>query len=118
MSDDKTNQASIEQHDHLVHWRCPQLGGEVPFRYCRKVAGGLPCPRIVGCWKTVFDIEAFLERHYDLDELEALWNRPRPDKIVQLAEFVARAPKKPAAEGGGGRQSRDGRESKSDGGQG
>lgn len=85
---------SIEQHDEQVHWRCRQLGGEVTFRYCRKLTDGLPCPRVVSCWHTVFDVGAFLERHYDPEQLTAAWNQPHPDKLVQLSDLIARAARK------------------------
>lgn len=91
---EKDEKAGIERHDQLVHWRCPRLGGEVTFRYCRKVAGGKPCDRILACWENTFDVAAFLERYYDLDELAATWSEPKPDKVVQLAELVKRATKK------------------------
>jgi hypothetical protein len=81
----------IEQYDDQVHWRCRQLGGEVTFRYCRKLSDGLPCARIVSCWHTVFDVRPFLERHYDPEQLAAAWNQPRPDKMAQLAEMIHRA---------------------------
>ena len=82
---------AIEQHDDRIHWRCRQLGGEVTFRYCRKLADGLPCTHVVSCWQTVFDVRAFLEDHYDVAQLAAAWNRPRPDKTVHLADLIARA---------------------------
>jgi hypothetical protein len=82
---------SIEQYDDVVHWRCRQLGGEVTFRYCRKLTDGLPCPRVISCWHAVFDVQAFLERHYTVEEIAAAWNQPRPDKMVQLVDLIARA---------------------------
>ncbi len=88
------DKSSLAQHDHEMHWRCPQLGGEVPFRYCRTVNAGRPCARTVPCWHTIFDVRTFLARHYDLDEIQAS-ERPRPDKIVQLAELVHRTAEKP-----------------------
>ncbi len=81
----------IEQYDNEVHWRCPQLGGEVPFRYCRKLNEGLPCQRLIACWHTVFDARAFLEQHYDPEQLSALGNRPRPEKVAQLVDLIQRA---------------------------
>jgi hypothetical protein len=82
---------SIEQHDAQVHWRCPMLGGEVTFRYCRRLLDGMPCSHIVRCWKNLLDVEAFLEAHYDRDALADLWNRPRPDKVSQLSDLIAKA---------------------------
>jgi len=91
------NNASIEQHDHRVHWRCPPLGGEVTFRYCRTVNDGVPCARSVECWRSVFDVKAFLERCYDPEQLAAAWGQARPDKLTQLANLVNRATERPGA---------------------
>jgi hypothetical protein len=52
----------IDAHDALVI-RCPQLGGEAPFRYCRTVEESHPCRRVSACWAAMFDIDAFLRDH-------------------------------------------------------
>ncbi|MCX8037675.1 MAG: hypothetical protein N3D11_11650 [Candidatus Sumerlaeia bacterium] len=83
--------SDLVQYDEQLHWRCRMLGGEVPFRYCRTLNEGLPCRHVIGCWKTVFDVETFLDAHYARETLAAVWDRPRPDKMVQLAELVERA---------------------------
>jgi len=88
------DESAIEQHDHELHWRCPQLGGEVPFRYCRKLNEGLPCARVLSCWHTVFNVEVFLKRHYDPERLAAVWSRPQSSKLVQLADLVSQAAKR------------------------
>ena len=45
-----------ECFDELII-RCPSLGGEVPFSYCRKQGKGDPCPRLPRCWMARVDIE-------------------------------------------------------------
>ena len=40
--------------------RCPRLGHEVPFSYCEKEAGALPCRQVVRCWEARFPVEAHL----------------------------------------------------------
>ena len=85
--------ASLEWHDRLLHWRCPQLGGEVPFRYCRTLLGGLPCARLVSCWHTLLDVEAFLTAHYDPAALAGAWSQPTPDILSQLPDLIQRAAK-------------------------
>ena len=82
---------SVERYDQLMHWRCRQLGGEVTFRYCRKVNNGLPCARLITCWHTVFDVATFLAQHYDPQEIAAAWNQPAPEKMNHLLALVAEA---------------------------
>jgi len=88
MTDSKPD---IENHDKEIHWHCPRLGGEVPFRYCRTTNEGMPCARIEVCWETLPDVRTFLEKHYNLEELQALWSKPPKDKIVSLFDLIQKA---------------------------
>lgn len=83
-----------EMHDEEVIWRCPKLGGSVPFKYCRTLTGGFPCPRIVSCWGQLMEIEQFLSTHYNLEQLEAKWNeQPKRNKLNDLLRLVDEAKK-------------------------
>jgi hypothetical protein len=53
----------IEQHDDKTI-RCPRVGGEVNFRFCRFENNMLPCRFIVGCWQGRINIEAFLDEQF------------------------------------------------------
>ena len=81
----------VTAHDERMHYRCPFLGGQVPFRHCRTTDHGMPCARIVACWEHVFDVRAFLAAHYDPAELEARWRRPRKDKRLTLVDLIRQA---------------------------
>ncbi|MEW6380279.1 MAG: hypothetical protein AB1611_11825 [bacterium] len=66
-----------ESFDHLII-RCPSLGGEVPFSYCRKQqGGGKPCPRLPGCWmdRKGVDMEAYLTSFFTPEELTAFFRQ-------------------------------------------
>ncbi len=78
----------IEEHDALII-RCPQLGGEVPFRYCRTVHENLPCRRIMVCWEFRIEITTFLDEHYAIDQIQralAPTTKTRLDTILELIE--------------------------------
>lgn len=81
----------IEEHDQKGI-RCPRIGGEVNFRFCRLENRMLPCRYIVGCWQLHFDIVAFLEGHYSEQELKEVFAPPRP-KMATLLELVEKARK-------------------------
>jgi hypothetical protein len=85
----------IEEFDHRMHYRCPMLGGEVPFRYCRTLTEGKPCRRIEACWGDLMDVQAFLEAHYDLDELREIWDRSKKPKIDSILEILQQVKKDP-----------------------
>jgi hypothetical protein len=78
----------IEEHDALII-RCPQLGGEVPFQYCRTVSEDFPCQRIMVCWEFRIEIPKFLREHYSMDQIQhalAPSTKTRLDTILELIE--------------------------------
>jgi len=79
----------ITRHDGLRR-RCPRLGHEVSFAYCRSPAAPLPCRRIVDCWRETFDVKAFLEGHFTCKQIEQI-AAPPADKMCSLIELIARA---------------------------
>ena len=77
----------IEEYDGLITY-CPQLGGEVTFRYCRIVNEKLPCRNIVGCWNARIDVSDFL-KSYSLEQLQRAFAhlpRTRLETMLELAE--------------------------------
>jgi len=78
----------IEKYDELTI-RCLQLGGEVPFRYCRTVHENLPCRRVMVCWEFRLEISEFLSEHYSADQIQCAFAPPsktRLDTILELSE--------------------------------
>ena len=85
----------ISQHDRRER-RCPRLGHEVPFSYCRAPGSAEPCRKILDCWWEIFEVEAFVRTHYG-DEAIARIAQPLPNKVLSLVELIERA-RKAAAE--------------------
>ncbi|MBW1767341.1 MAG: hypothetical protein JRJ65_09865 [Deltaproteobacteria bacterium] len=81
----------IEQHDEKT-MRCPRVGGDVNFRFCRSENNLLPCRRIVGCWQMQMDINKFLDEHFSKEELDRAFTPPKP-KIESLIELIEQAKK-------------------------
>ena len=79
---------AIEEHDTFIIY-CPQLGGEIPFRYCRTVNEDLPCRKIMVCWEFRIEISKFLGEHYPIDQIQralAPSTKTRLDTILELIE--------------------------------
>jgi hypothetical protein len=76
----------IEQYDDETI-RCPRVGGEVNFRFCRFENNMLPCRFIAGCWQGRMDISTFLDEHYSEDELERIFTPPKP-KVESLLGLI------------------------------
>jgi hypothetical protein len=77
--------------DRVIH--CPQLGGEVPFRYCRTVNETLPCRKIIPCWEFRMDIVQFLNDHFSSDEMQRFLAPPAKTRVETILDLIEQAKK-------------------------
>ena len=71
--------------------RCPRLGHQVPFSYCRGENSGLPCFKTLDCWHEHFSVETWLRQTLSPEEWDrAFGSRPKP-KMQSLLELVEQA---------------------------
>jgi hypothetical protein len=84
--------AMVEEHDGLMIY-CSQLGGEIPFRYCRTVTDGLPCRKILVCWEFRVEISRFLSDYYSSDQIERALAPPTKTRIETILELIEKAKK-------------------------
>jgi hypothetical protein len=82
----------IEEYDTLIV-RCPQLGGEVPFHYCRIVNDNLPCRRMMVCWEFRIEISKFLGDHYSINQIQKAFAPPTKTKLETILELIEEAKK-------------------------
>lgn len=80
----------IEEHDARMTY-CSQLGGVIPFRYCRTVNESLPCRRILVCWEFRVDISRFLSEHYSYDQIRQALAPPAKTRIETMLELIEKA---------------------------
>ena len=79
----------IAQHDERRR-RCPMLGHDVPFSYCRAPGAPRPCRRVFDCWWETFDIRGFVCSHFSEEDVRQI-TAPRPDKAATIVELIRRA---------------------------
>ena len=82
----------IEEHDHRSR-RCPMLGHDIAFSYCRRPGREIPCARVYDCWWEKFDINAFIDTYYSPESIAEVL-KPKAPKIVSLVEIIQRAQRK------------------------
>jgi hypothetical protein len=70
--------------------RCPLLGHDVSFSYCRQPGQSTPCRKILDCWWQTFDIQEFLQTHFDESTISQVLAPPKP-KMQSLLEMIAEA---------------------------
>ena len=76
-------------HDHLT-LRCPRLGGDATFEYCRQ-AGTPFCPSIIACWAVRLDIGQFLADHYSPEEIQSGLRPPAQSKVQRMVGIAEQA---------------------------
>ena len=79
--------AHIESYDKLKV-RCPPLGGEVTFIYCRSVNQGLPCRNIINCWAERIEIGKFLQENFSTQDLIKCLSIEPKTKLERILELI------------------------------
>lgn len=79
----------IDAHDARRR-RCPMLGHDVSFAYCRTPGRDLPCAKVGDCWWETFDVEGFIRTHFTPDEVAQIL-APPPDKAATIVDLIAKA---------------------------
>jgi len=68
--------------------RCPKLGHQIHFSYCRKENFGLPCIRTLQCWHIHFQVEKYLRKELSEMEWDETFEKPAKHKMVSLMELI------------------------------
>ena len=72
--------------------RCPRLGGDVAFGYCKACGEAqTPCFKVFDCWWERFDVVAHMQACLRPEVFEALSaSRPQP-KVASLLDLIRQA---------------------------
>jgi len=73
--------------------RCPRLGGEVTFSYCRVEGSDLPCTRIAACWACCIPVADYLRESLSPEQLKNFIDQKPKERIVTLVELIETAKK-------------------------
>lgn len=74
--------------------RCPRLGHQITFSYCRSENSGLPCFKTLDCWYNHFSVEEFMRMELTPEQWEEVFGRPPKPKIISLVEMIEEAKRK------------------------
>lgn len=74
--------------------RCPRLGGEVTFAYCRQEQGALPCSRTLICWQSRFSVDEYLRGIMSEEDMNRCFAGPPKGKLSQILEMAEEAKKR------------------------
>jgi hypothetical protein len=73
----------LTDHDSLSR-RCPMLGHDVAFSYCRQPGQDIPCRRMFDCWWDAMDIRAFVAENFSEEIQNAMVQPPKPKMLSLL----------------------------------
>jgi len=73
--------------------RCPRLGHQIHFSYCRQENQGLPCFKTLDCWHTHFNVQDFLRTELTEEQWEKVFTRRVKPKMLSLLELIEQAKK-------------------------
>lgn len=77
-----------------LQMRCPRLGGEVTFGYCRVEGGDIPCPRTITCWQPYLPVEEYLKQTLTPQQWDR-WSAGKPkEKMASLLDLIDEARKR------------------------
>ncbi len=93
MKDDNNKEPAITPPDNEVLIRCPKLGHQIYFSYCRQENLGAPCVKTLDCWYPLFPVEKYLRVELTPREWADVFEKPREPKIQTLLELINQAEK-------------------------
>jgi len=71
--------------------RCPRLGHQINFDYCRIENNGIPCFRALGCWYSHFNVhDYFKDKLTDENFRKTFLNKGKP-KVFSLLNLIEQA---------------------------
>jgi len=80
--------------DKSVQIRCPRLGHQIYFSYCRTENNGLPCFKVVDCWSRQFKVEEYLRGELTREEWDTVFEKKPKPKMLSLVELIEQAKKR------------------------
>jgi hypothetical protein len=92
----KGMQQKIKPPDDTFQIRCPRLGHQIYFSYCRRENSGLPCFKTLDCWHVYFPVMEFLQQELSSDEWRKAFEKPAKPKILSLLEILDQVQKNAA----------------------
>jgi hypothetical protein len=73
--------------------RCPRLGHQISFSYCRSENNNLPCSKSLDCWFQHFPVEEYFRAELTPEEWQRIFERPPTSKVQSLVELIEKAKK-------------------------
>lgn len=91
MTNENKDALSTDPPKDEVHIRCPRLGHQINFPYCRSENKGLPCFKTLDCWYNHFDVHAYFKNKLTKEDFKkAFFDKGKP-KVSSLFDLIEQA---------------------------
>ena len=80
--------------DNSFKIRCPKLGHQIDFSYCRRESFGLPCMKTLNCWFSHFEVEQYLRNELGEEDFQKSFIKAPKSKVQTLMELIDQAQKR------------------------
>lgn len=71
--------------------RCPKLGHQIDFGYCRRENKGNPCGKALDCWFEIFDVVGFFRPRLTEAQWRQYFAGAAPPKVLSLLDLIEQA---------------------------
>lgn len=89
----KKNQIMNVSKFDALEIRCPKLGHQLQFSYCRAEHNNLPCSRSLVCWESRLPAEEFFRNTLTEKQWRNCFEDAPKPKVVSLLELIEKAKK-------------------------
>ncbi len=73
--------------------RCPRLGHQINFSYCKSENNTLPCFKVLDCWHSYFNVHAYLKKKLTQKDFEKVFLKQSKPKLFSLLDLIEQAKK-------------------------
>ena len=91
---DKTGALLADPPSDEFSIRCPRLGHQINFPYCRSENNGLPCFKTLDCWYNHFNVHAYFTDKLTKQDFKKAFSDKGKPKILSLFDLIEQAKKK------------------------
>ena len=74
-----------------INIRCPKLGHQINFFYCKQENNGLPCFKTLDCWYNYFDVKTYLTDILTKKDFDLIFSNKPKEKIHSLLALIEQA---------------------------
>ena len=97
--DDTTEPLPCEPPSDDVTIRCPRLGHQINFSYCRSENRGTPCFKTLDCWFNTFNVHDYLKDILTEEEFKKAFLKKGQPKVLSLLDLIEQAKKRKGKQG-------------------